>query len=180
MQNTNNKAKANGGNVAAYRGLEPVEPGNSEIQRSVVADRGKTSARRERTTMPQSQMATNGKGERISTEHPSSPPGRNSPLKFSEKDGDFKCSSFAAAIPRTFGTSDKDVTRELFLQVIRALPATEPLDPHGNYALAALYGISPRDTLEGMLSTQMVAAHNLAMEFLRRAAVKEQPPAGVA
>jgi hypothetical protein len=35
--------------------------------------------------------------------------------------------------------------------------------------------ISPRDGLEGMLSAQIVAVHNQAMECLRRAMIKDQP-----
>ncbi len=43
-----------------------------------------------------------------------------------------------------------------------------------NAALAALHGIRPRDELEGMLAVQMVAIHNLAMEFTRRAVSENQ------
>jgi hypothetical protein len=59
------------------------------------------------------------------------------------------------------------------------LPHLESHDPLGNHALAALHGIGPRDTIEGLVAAQMVAEHNLTMEFLRRAALEGQPPAGV-
>jgi hypothetical protein len=148
------KAPQNGRNVAEHRGLEPANPGISESPRSSPADRVKTSPGRE-------------------------PPSSNGgPLKFREGEGQFD-PAYAAAIPQTFGTSDGNLVAQLFLQVIRALPTREQFDPNGNYALAALHGIGPRDTMEGLLSTQIVADHNLGMEFLRRAALPGQPPGGV-
>jgi hypothetical protein len=39
---------------------------------------------------------------------------------------------------------------------------------------AALVGIRPRDELEGMLASQLIAAHNAAMECYRRAMLSEQ------
>jgi len=39
---------------------------------------------------------------------------------------------------------------------------------------AALIGIGPRDELEGMMSAQLIAAHNAAMECYRRAMIPEQ------
>lgn len=41
-------------------------------------------------------------------------------------------------------------------------------------AMAALSGLAPTDTLEGMLASQMVATHNAAMECLRRAQLPNQ------
>lgn len=41
-------------------------------------------------------------------------------------------------------------------------------------AIAALAGIAPRGTLEGMLAVQMVATHSAAMECLRRTALPNQ------
>jgi hypothetical protein len=38
----------------------------------------------------------------------------------------------------------------------------------------ALIGIGPKDELEGMLATQLIAAHNAAMECYRRAMLAEQ------
>ena len=40
--------------------------------------------------------------------------------------------------------------------------------------LVGLNGISPRDELEGMMVAQLIAAHNVAMECYRRAAIPEQ------
>jgi hypothetical protein len=43
-----------------------------------------------------------------------------------------------------------------------------------NATVAAMIGISPRDELEGMMATQLIAAHNAAMECYRRAMIGEQ------
>jgi hypothetical protein len=42
-------------------------------------------------------------------------------------------------------------------------------------ATAALSGIAPRNTKEGMLAAQMLASHNVAMDQLRRAQLPGQP-----
>ena len=44
-----------------------------------------------------------------------------------------------------------------------------------NSPLAALHGIQPANTLEALLAVQMVGVHNLAMTFMGRALVKDQP-----
>ena len=40
--------------------------------------------------------------------------------------------------------------------------------------VAALMGVAPKDELEGMMATQLIAAHNAAMECYRRAMIGEQ------
>jgi hypothetical protein len=40
--------------------------------------------------------------------------------------------------------------------------------------ISALIAISPQDEIEGMIATQLVAAHNAAMECYRRAMIGEQ------
>jgi hypothetical protein len=40
--------------------------------------------------------------------------------------------------------------------------------------LAALFGIGPKDEIEGMIAAQLIAAHNAAMECYRRAMLGEQ------
>jgi hypothetical protein len=40
--------------------------------------------------------------------------------------------------------------------------------------ISALIAISPRDEIEGMIATQLIAAHNAAMESYRRAMIGEQ------
>ncbi|MFZ2395321.1 MAG: hypothetical protein WAW09_03450 [Smithella sp.] len=47
-----------------------------------------------------------------------------------------------------------------------------------NMAIAIIDEIRPRDVIEGMLITQMIGVHNMAMETLRRAMLTEQTFAG--
>jgi len=82
---------------------------------------------------------------------------------------------FSALMKRTFGTGDHALQERLFEQVGRSVPDVaghdkKSLDP----LVAALQGIHPQDTLEGMLAVQMVAIHNMAMECMKRAATPEQ------
>ena len=53
-----------------------------------------------------------------------------------------------------------------------AIEATR--DKQYSAAVAALVGIGPKDELEGMMATQLIAAHNAAMECYRRAMLGEQ------
>jgi hypothetical protein len=48
------------------------------------------------------------------------------------------------------------------------------IDKQITAALAGLRGIGPKDELEGMMATQLIAAHNAAMECYRRAMISEQ------
>jgi hypothetical protein len=43
-----------------------------------------------------------------------------------------------------------------------------------NFSSAFLYGLKPRDQLEGILFAQMAGTHNLIMEFMRKAINREQ------
>ena len=43
-----------------------------------------------------------------------------------------------------------------------------------NAAIAGLIGIAPQDEIEGMIATQLIAAHNATMECYRRAMIGEQ------
>ena len=45
-----------------------------------------------------------------------------------------------------------------------------------NFTMALLEDIAPQDALEGMLATQMVACHNMAMEMTKRAMHTQQSP----
>src|SRR5215813_10070030 len=51
-------------------------------------------------------------------------------------------------------------------------PATR--EKQHSATLAALIGIEPKDELEGMMASQLIAAHNAAMECYRRAMIAEQ------
>jgi hypothetical protein len=73
---------------------------------------------------------------------------------------------------RIFGTSNRDSTLALTKQVVGLLPPSAPgkLDSQNvKWALATIYGIGPKDELEGLLAVQMVGVHSLAMECLSRA-----------
>jgi len=169
MENENDRVRVNRRNGTENGELEPATRGISGSPQSVVADGENTSPRRERTLVDSS-----------GTKDPSSPPSSSGPMKIGGTEAELESSpSFWDTVSRTFGTTDGHLSGELLLQVTRALPNVEQHDPQGNYALSALHGIGPRDTHEGMLATQKVATHNQIMEFLSRAALKEQSPAGV-
>ena len=73
------------------------------------------------------------------------------------------------------GTADSDLTCYLVGQAADAIQRTKkPQADILNKAVAALAGIGPRDELEGMLATQMLAVHHLAMESMKRARQQNQ------
>ena len=76
------------------------------------------------------------------------------------------------------GSTDDDLNRVLVDQVAQAMwVANSDADERERQAqamVAAMFGVAPRDELEGMLGAQLVAAHNAAMECFRRAMLKEQ------
>jgi len=82
---------------------------------------------------------------------------------------------FSALMKRAFGTEDHALQERLFEQVGSSVPDFAGHDKKWlDQVVAALQGIHPQDTLEGMLAVQMVSIHNLAMESMRRAAIPEQ------
>jgi hypothetical protein len=129
--------------------------------------------------MAQNDMATGSDGKSTSTEHPASLPNGSGQPKVWTRDDLKRDPSLWAALKETFGTSHGGLGIQLLVQVTSAVPNVEPFDANADHTLAALRGIGPRDTVEGLLATQMVAVHNQAMEFRRRAALPGQPPAGV-
>jgi hypothetical protein len=68
----------------------------------------------------------------------------------------------------TTGFTDKDGCDRLLTQVA-SVQANSQNVWDINSTLAMLNGIQPQDPLEGMLAGQMVAVHNMAMEYARRA-----------
>jgi hypothetical protein len=50
----------------------------------------------------------------------------------------------------------------------------EKRDRQCNATVSALFGIAPKDEIEGMIAAQLVAAHNTTMECYRRAMIGEQ------
>jgi hypothetical protein len=80
----------------------------------------------------------------------------------------------------TFGTQDKELQDRFLCQLINIVPDFSiRKDETCNHVAAALRGVAPRDSLEGMLAVQMVAVHTLALELMRRAAFGGQPDSGV-
>lgn len=77
------------------------------------------------------------------------------------------------------GTDQPDLQQRLINQVYETLWMPDGLHEDERMslirsALTILEGINPRDEIEGMLATQMVATHNAAMECLRRAMIPAQ------
>ncbi len=66
------------------------------------------------------------------------------------------------------GMVDGDAASRLLSQVITTQTGSDKLE-YANAAIAMLQGINPQDELEGILAGQMVAVHNMAMEYARRA-----------
>src|ERR1051326_4293567 len=63
-------------------------------------------------------------------------------------------------------------------QAVQALwvknSSPEERDKQVSATIAALWGIAPKDELEGMMGAQLLAAHHAAMECYRRAMLGEQ------
>lgn len=81
-----------------------------------------------------------------------------------------------------FGSADKNFQRHMINQILGAFPGVLPRngdDPTesdcdamanaGNTAMAIIGAAEPRNGLEAMLVVQMIAAHNMAMTFAKRA-----------
>ena len=101
---------------------------------------------------------------------------RCKPLKIVEKDDQLAFDGDAESIRQTFGTTSPHLVSQLMLQVHQASPSSQlGLGVDRNSSLAAMHDIAPGDALEGMLSAQMVAVHNHAMDSLRKASQDGQP-----
>ena len=101
------------------------------------------------------------------------------PIKFKARKNDgseppFDRMLFDAGLSEAFGTVDHELAFDLLLQVSHTVPSGDS-DSRLNRPLAALHGIQPANTLEGLLAVQMVGVHNLAMDFMGRALLKNQP-----
>ena len=88
--------------------------------------------------------------------------------------------SDVVALTEATGTANPGLMQKLTMQQARVTFAQGTSDLNGvNATLAAMHGIKPRDELEGMLATQMVAVHNMAMEMAQRAMFEDQTFEGV-
>ena len=107
---------------------------------------------------------------------PSLPPEAVPKTRFSEAAE----KAFSKWMKEVSGTEDPDLQSRLLTQAVSAAPdfVGRELKSY-DCAAAALHGIGPKDALEGMLAVQMVAAHTMAMECLKRAALPDQVDLGV-
>jgi len=80
---------------------------------------------------------------------------------------------FDAGLSEALGTADRELAFDLLVQVSHTVPDGDS-ESKLNRPLAALHGIQPANTLEGLLAVQMVGVHNLAMTFMGRAVGKDQ------
>src|ERR1700683_5000037 len=82
---------------------------------------------------------------------------------------------FANWMKQVFGTEDKALQHQLLCQASGAVPDFTGREKQSfDYVAAALHGIGPQDSLEGMLAVQMVATYTMGMECMRRAALPNQ------
>ncbi len=80
---------------------------------------------------------------------------------------------WTARLMQALGTDDPHLMAHLVQQAVNATFKKDEAYAC-NHTLAAIGGIKPQDTLEGLLAVQMVATHNVGMEMLRRAMVPDQ------
>jgi hypothetical protein len=88
----------------------------------------------------------------------------------------------AAKCAEATGTADLDLHNLFTQQVVQTFDGCtsskgwnqDTLQKFMNTALALLHGIQPRDEIEGMLASQMIGVHNLAMERMGRAMISDQ------
>jgi len=76
------------------------------------------------------------------------------------------------------------VDHELILKLLSQIGGATPIEgPKAavdwSYVATAFRGIGSKGELEGLMAAQIVATHNLGMEFLRRVARQEQSNAGI-
>lgn len=84
--------------------------------------------------------------------------------------------AFLQALARSTGVNDADFALTLIHQVVSATSRrNDKRAGSRNAATASLMDIEPQDSLEGMLSAQLVATHHQAMESLRMANQAKYP-----
>ena len=84
-----------------------------------------------------------------------------------------------ARVHQAFATTDISLIVPLLLQAKRAAGFGDDNSTAHHYTVAAVHSLGARDGLEALLAVQMVGVHNLAMQFLADAAVKEQTEIGI-
>jgi hypothetical protein len=79
-----------------------------------------------------------------------------------------------ARLDRVFCGVDSDHAVHLLSLIAGTLGLSDHVAA-GNVAVAMVHAIGPRDPVESILASQMVATNDVAMEMLRRARIPEQP-----
>jgi hypothetical protein len=172
--------KLKGNHQAGPKSRKPEDTNLSDIKepKTIAGNSETTSLRNELAKTALNQVGTSTGC--IPAGNLASPQSSSRPPKITLKDGEMCFEGDESSFRQTFGTSDPELLSELLHQVAAVLPYRHVGDARDyNHVFAALQGIGPRDPLEGMLSVQMVAGHNLAMAFLDKAASKEQPDMAV-
>ena len=79
-------------------------------------------------------------------------------------------------LSNALGTIDHDFASMLCNQLVMVtwITDTQGAEATTNGMLAAMQGIAPREEIEAMLATQMVATHQASMECFRRVMLKDQ------
>jgi hypothetical protein len=80
---------------------------------------------------------------------------------------------------RVAGTPSFNVARMLMQQALGTRVNQKDLRGLVEEVCETLQGLGPETAIEGLLCSQMVGVHNLAMEFMRRALLREQTFEGV-
>jgi hypothetical protein len=101
---------------------------------------------------------------------------KDSPRAYSiEEDDDSSVRVTLNPSARIFGTSSEISTFVLAKQLADVATADAGRDVvNFRSAMATVHGIGPKDALEGLLAVQMIGVHNLAVEYLKRAACEDQ------
>jgi hypothetical protein len=89
---------------------------------------------------------------------------------------------YTGEMTKSFATEETELAAVLMNQIAESLPfgKKDSLDTLGfNFACQAMHSLEPKDGLEALLGSQLVATHSLAMEFLKRAALPDQTGTGV-
>ena len=89
---------------------------------------------------------------------------------------------YTGELTKSLATEETELAAVLMNQIAESLPfgKKNSLDTLGfNFACQAMHSLEPKDGLEALLGSQLVATHSLAMEFLKRAALPDQTDTGV-
>jgi len=162
---------------------EPVKQGSEELQ-------GRRKLKSPRSRANGSDHESDAPSDGNSRSKPQSPP---TGLQKKSKDANASDDTFVVEVdPSTkivtlnfnlpiFGTKNQDSIRALVNQVGNVVTdVAGKRDPENlKYALPTIYGIGPKDELEGLLAVQMMGVHNLAVQCLMRASLEGQTTEGM-